>query len=70
MAAAEIDAMTPDQLKEAYRQHNLELSQGFKILNELEAEGKITLERCDLLKQRFYKMHKIMTDNQSKETQL
>jgi chromosome segregation ATPase len=48
----------------------LELSQGFKILNELESEGKITLEKCDLLKQRFYKMHKIMTDNQAKETQL
>jgi hypothetical protein len=37
--------MTPEQLKEAYRLHNLELSSGFKILNELESEGKITLEK-------------------------
>lgn len=66
----QVDQMSPEQLKEAYRLHNLELSQGFKILNELESEGKITLEKCDLLKQRFYKMHKIMTDNQAKETQL
>ena len=65
-----IDQMTPEQLKEAYQLHNLEVLQGFKILNELESEGKITLEKCDLLKQRFYKMHKIMTDNQAKETML
>ena len=32
-------------IKEAYRLHNLELSSGFKILNELESEGKITLEK-------------------------
>ena len=40
-----IDQMTPEQLKEAYRVHNLELTNGFKILNELESEGKITLEK-------------------------
>jgi hypothetical protein len=26
MASSEIDTMTPDQLKEAYRQHNLDVS--------------------------------------------
>lgn len=40
-----VDHMTADQLKEAYRLHNLELSSGFKILNELESEGKITLDK-------------------------
>jgi hypothetical protein len=42
---SQVDSMTPEQLKEAYRLHNLELSSGFKILNELESEGKITLEK-------------------------
>lgn len=55
--------MTPDQLKEAYRQHNLELSQGFKILNELEASKDLSTDKVDLLKQRFYTMHKLMTEN-------
>ena len=41
----QIDQMTPEQLKEAYRVHNLEVTSGFKVLNELEAEGKITLEK-------------------------
>lgn len=36
---------TADQLREAYKLHNLELTQGFKILNELENDGKITLDR-------------------------
>lgn len=67
---SQIDHMSVEQLKEAYRLHNLELSSGFKILNELESEGKISVEKCDLMKQRFYKMHKIMSDNQAKETQL
>jgi hypothetical protein len=36
---------TADQLREAYKLHNLELTQGFKILNELENDGKVTLEK-------------------------
>lgn len=66
----DVENLTPEQLKQAYLQHNMEMTQGFKILNELEAEQKISSEKCDMLKQRFYKMHKIMADNQSKENQL
>lgn len=36
---------TAEQLREAYKLHNLELTQGFKLLNELESDGKITLEK-------------------------
>ena len=66
----ELESLTPDQLKEAYRQTNMELHQGFKILNELEADQKISVEQCDLMKKRFYIMHKTMTDNQAKEKML
>jgi hypothetical protein len=59
----DVENLTPEQLKQAYLQHNMEMTQGFKILNELEAEQKISSEKCDMLKQRFYKMHKIMADN-------
>jgi hypothetical protein len=44
------------------------MSTGFKVLNELEAENKLTLADCNMMKTRFYKLHKIMSDNQAKET--
>ena len=57
-------------MREAYAAASLEMSTGFKVLNELEAETKISLLDCNMLKTRFYKLHKIMSDNQAKETQL
>jgi chromosome segregation ATPase len=52
----------------AMEQHNLQSSAAYQQLHELEQEGKITPEKCELYKQKFFELHRIMMKNMETET--
>lgn len=40
--------------------HNVQSSAAYQLLGELEGQGKITPEKCQLYKDKFFQLHKIM----------
>jgi hypothetical protein len=49
---------------------SVDQSEAYNILNDLESQGKITSEKAELYKQKFYQLHKACLQNMENERHL